>query len=75
MYDDPRNPQKDFAAVMTCAEADQNCPFIPGAELRVTLPYRDPKEADGTPDETRIYDERCRQIATEMVYLMRQAKL
>jgi arsenate reductase len=71
-YDDPANPQKDFIAIMTCSEADENCPFIPGAKHRFSLTYRDPKEADGTPQETDRYDERCRQIATEMCYLMRQ---
>ncbi|REL24539.1 protein-tyrosine-phosphatase [Rhodohalobacter sp. SW132] len=69
-YDDPFNPQKEFAAVMTCSDADQNCPFIPGAEKRISVPYRDPKESDGTGKEKEIYDERCRQIATEMAYVM-----
>lgn len=73
-FDDPRNPHNNFAAIMTCDEADRNCPFIPGASLRISLPYKDPKEADDTPDETQIYDDRCRQIATEMCYLMLQAK-
>ena len=71
-YDDPFNPQKDFAAVMTCSDADQNCPFIPGASKRISLPYRDPKESDGTPQESDVYDERCRQIAMEMAYVMSQ---
>jgi len=70
VYDDPFNPQKEFAAVMTCSDADQNCPFIPGAEKRISLPYRDPKESDGTDSEKEIYDERCRQIAREMAYVM-----
>lgn len=71
-YDDPFNPQNEFAAVMTCSDADQNCPFIPGAEKRISLPYRDPKEADGTGREAETYDERCRQIATEMAWVMKQ---
>lgn len=73
-YDDPVNPQRDFAAVMTCSEADENCPFIPGAELRVPITYEDPKAADGTPAETASYDERCRQIAVEMFYLLSTVK-
>lgn len=73
-YDDPYNPQENFAAIMTCSEADENCPFIPGAALRVTLPYVDPKEADGTEREKTAYDERCRQIAAEMFYLMKLVK-
>jgi arsenate reductase (thioredoxin) len=68
-YDDPSNPHADFVAVMTCSEADRECPFVPGAVLRVSLPYEDPKLADGTPEESARYDERSRQIATEMLYL------
>lgn len=71
-YDDPTNAQENFVAVMTCSEADKNCPFIPGASLRIPIPYVDPKEADGTEQETAVYDERCLQIATEMFYLMSQ---
>lgn len=73
-YDDPSNANENFAAVMTCSEADKNCPFIPGASLRVPIPYVDPKEADGTDQEAAIYDERCKQIATEMFYMMSQVK-
>ena len=71
-FDDPPNPQSDFAAVMTCSDADENCPFIPGA-TRFSLPYDDPKEADGTPAETERYDERVRQIGVEMLYLFSSA--
>ena len=70
IYDQTPNPTKNFAAIMTCGHAEQNCPYIPGAERRFALLYADPKEADGTPLESRVYDERCRQIATEMKYLL-----
>lgn len=70
-YDHPHNPAEHFAAVMTCATADRKCPAIPGADLRVSLPYEDPKTADGTPAADRVYDERCRQIAREMWWMMR----
>ena len=73
-YDDPSNPNENFVAVMTCSEADKNCPFIPGASLRIPIPYDDPKESDGTAREEAVYDERCKQIATEMFYLMSQVK-
>ena len=71
-YDDAANPQKNFAAIMTCSQADENCPFVPGATLRVAIPYEDPKEADGIPEEATRYDERSRQIATEMLYCFSQ---
>jgi arsenate reductase len=68
-YDDPFNPSRGFAAIMTCSDADEACPVVLGATLRARLPYDDPKVADGTPDETLRYDARCRQIATELLYL------
>lgn len=72
-YDDAANPQKDFCAVMTCSEADKNCPIVFGALDRISLPYNDPKEADGTPQEAARYDERCLQIAAELWHVMQQA--
>jgi len=73
-YDDPFNANEHFAAIMTCSEADEACPFIPGADLRVPIPYVDPKESDGTDKEAATYDERCKQIATEMLYMMSQVE-
>jgi len=71
-YDDDFNANENFLAIMTCSEADKDCPFIPGASMRVSTPYFDPKESDDTDQETIVYDARCRQIATEMFYLMSQ---
>ena len=68
VYDDPANPQKEFAAVMTCREAENNCPFIPGAELTLGIPYDDPKSFKSTPQKNQKYDECCRQIALETLY-------
>ncbi len=70
---DPSLPTNDFAAMMCCGSADAACPIVPGATARVRLLYRDPKEADDTPEEAARYDERCLQIATEMLWMMREA--
>lgn len=67
-YDHPANPADDFAAVMTCDHADQNCPLIPGAGARIPLTYADPKAADDTPEEAARYDERLRQIGRELLW-------
>ncbi|MBC7921795.1 MAG: protein-tyrosine-phosphatase [Ferruginibacter sp.] len=72
IYDAVGNPRQDFCAVMTCSQADQNCPFIPGASLRVAIPYNDPKDFDGTPQEEAQYEERTRQIAREILYVFNQ---
>jgi hypothetical protein len=69
-YTDATNPKHNFAAVMVCSEADKACPFVEGAESRIGLPYQDPKEFDNTPLKEAKYDERCRQIAREMFYIM-----
>ncbi len=69
LYDDAANVPKGFAAVMTCSHADENCPFIPGAEARIPVRYDDPKAFDGTPEEAGRYDERSLQIASEMIHV------
>lgn len=69
LYDNPVNPKTGFAAIMTCSDADENCPFIPGTEARIPLRYDDPKEFDGTPLEVQKYEERSNQIAAEMLYV------
>lgn len=69
VYDDATNPNGGFAAVMTCSDADENCPFIPGVELRIATTYDDPKAFDGTPQQTEKYLERSNQIALECLYV------
>lgn len=69
VYDDPKNPKKDFAAIMTCSDAEENCPFIPGVDLRIGTTYDDPKAFDNTELQDAKYDERCRQIALETLYV------
>jgi protein-tyrosine-phosphatase len=69
VYSEATNPTTDFCAVMTCSQADKSCPSVEGASKRLAIPYDDPKAFDDTPQETRKYDERCQQIAREMLYL------
>lgn len=73
-YDHGDNPRKDFAAILTCSEADQNCPFIPGADMRIPLTYEDPKRWDDSDQKDAKYDERCRQIALEMLHVFNEVK-
>ncbi|MFY0687732.1 MAG: protein-tyrosine-phosphatase [Cyclobacteriaceae bacterium] len=69
-YDEQPNPNEQFGAIMTCDSANEACPVIHGADVRLPILYKDPKEADDTPFEGERYDERCFQIATEMMYVM-----
>lgn len=74
-FSDESNPQDNFVALMTCSHADQTCPLVPGAAARFAIPYLDPKVADNTPNEENKYNERCKQIATEMFYLFSNINL
>ena len=73
-YEDPFNPQSEFAAIMTCSQADGGCPFIAGAEKRIPITYEDPKAFDNTPQQFEKYQERSLQIATELFYVFSQIK-
>jgi arsenate reductase len=74
VYNDPQNPRSEFVAIMTCDDAEENCPFIPGAELRIATTYEDPKAFDNTPQQDKKYSERCRQIALETLYVFSNVK-
>jgi protein-tyrosine phosphatase/arsenate reductase len=69
VYDDSFNPSSNFIAIMTCSDAEQNCPFIPGVELRIGSTYADPKAFDGTPQQAEKYFERSNQIALECLFV------
>ena len=68
VYNHSANPTNNFAAIMTCSDAEENCPFIPGVELRIGTTYEDPKVSDNTSKQKQVYTERFKQIATETLY-------
>ena len=69
VYDDAANPHSNFAAIMTCSDAEENCPYIPGVDLRIGTTYDDPKIFDETPLQDEKYLERSNQIALECLYV------
>jgi len=72
--DDEFNPKSNFAAIMTCSQADGGCPFIAGAEKRIPITFDDPKAFDNTPQQAEKYKERSLQIATELFYVFSEIK-
>lgn len=70
LYNADDNPRRDFIALMTCSVADKICPVVQGAASRYAIHYVDPRLCDDTPTETIAYNERCREIAREMFYIM-----
>lgn len=69
VYNHEANPAQNFAAIMTCSDAEDNCPFIPGCDLRIGTTYNDPKAFDNTVLQNEKYTERSNQIAMECLYV------
>jgi len=69
-FDEAPNPTKEFGSIMVCSEADAECPLVPGCDFRLSLPFHDPKAFDDTALQESKYDERCKQIGAEMLYVM-----
>lgn len=72
VYNDSFNPQDGYIAIMTCTQADQDCPVVSGAESRIALPFLDPKAYDNTPVQAQRYMEKSIEIGTEMCYVFQQ---
>jgi|TARA_B110000259_G_scaffold167104_1_gene195200 arsenate reductase len=68
-YDAPFNPSSNFAAIITCSHADENCPMIVGAEKRILMSYEDPKKYDNSSQEIEGYAACSIQIACEMYHV------
>jgi arsenate reductase len=73
-YFDDFNPKSNFAAIMTCSNADEGCPMVFGAEARFPIKYDDPKAFDGTEVMNEKYAERSLQIASEFYFVFSQIK-
>lgn len=69
LYNSEANPPSNFVAVMTCSDAEKNCPFIPNVDLRIAVTYEDPKKSDGTPEQEATYMARFKQIARETFFV------
>lgn len=69
------NPKNEFAAIMTCSDAENNCPVVEGSEIKFSLPYEDPKKYDKSKNEKNEYKKTSETIASEMNYLFKTIKI
>ncbi|EMK23886.1 hypothetical protein [Leptospira kirschneri] len=74
LYSDSINPNEKFIAVMVCSSADKACPFVPGADARISLPYSDPKIYDYTDEALQRYTETCQTISREILFAFQNVK-
>ena len=68
---DKVNPQQNFIAIMVCDSADTACPVVVGCFKRLSLPYKDPKDFDDSPEESKAYTDKVKEIGREMLYAVR----
>lgn len=73
-YNVKTNPQSDFSAIMVCSEADQECPTVPGASLRISMTFIDPKLYDEGAFEKSKYAERRDDIGRNFLAVMANAR-
>ena len=73
-YKDKSNPQSGFAAILVCNEADAECPVVPGASLRISMTFLDPKSYDDGVFESRKYAERRDDIGRTFLAVMANAQ-
>ncbi len=71
-FDTAENPTNHFVAILVCSDADEACPFVPGCELRIALPFEDPKISDGTDQTAATYLAKSREIALQIGYVLRE---
>ena len=74
LYNDPVNKANSFAAITTCSDAEENCPFILNAEKRIFLQYDDPKLFDNLPNKMEKYFDSSFQIASELFYVFQNVE-
>ena len=74
LYNDPANKANSFAAITTCSDAEENCPFILNAKKRIFLQYDDPKLFDNLPNKMEKYFDCSLQIASELFYVFRNVE-
>ncbi|MEE2960655.1 MAG: protein-tyrosine-phosphatase [Myxococcota bacterium] len=71
---DTPNPKTNFIAIMTCSEANEQCPVIDGSDERLQLSYKDPKIADKTPQAKDVYLDKATKIGREMTWVMLEVR-
>ncbi|MCB1171493.1 MAG: hypothetical protein KDK25_14200 [Leptospiraceae bacterium] len=66
LLDHPANPGSGFAAIMVCSSADEACPLVKGADVRISLPFPDPGQNDDTPAAPAAYDGTLESISRDL---------
>ena len=72
--DDASIPKEHLVAIMVCRSADEACPFVPGASLRLSIPFEDPGKTDQTPEAPAAYLATSEEIGRSFNHLIAAVK-
>lgn len=56
-------------AFMLCSEVEADCPYLPEAYQRFSLPYEDPSKMDGQTQAAFVYRQRAADIGRDLFYI------
>lgn len=56
-------------AFMLCSEVEADCPYLPEAYQRFSLPYEDPSKVDGQDRAAFVYRQRAEEIGRDLFYI------
>jgi len=73
-FSDASISKENTIAIMTCSDADKNCPIIPYAKARLSLNFKDPKIFDNTSSFKMEYQKTAKEIAREIFYVFSKLK-
>jgi arsenate reductase len=71
-YDNSFDAGQMYVAVLNCPQAEATCPYIPPPVEKIALSYDDPAKYDSEQNALEAYKIACRQVATEMLWVMKK---
>lgn len=73
-YELPMVYGKNYCEIMVCSEKEMSCPVFEQKTKRFSIPYTDLRTADNSSTEQKDYDARCKQIAAEMFFIVKNIR-
>ncbi|WCL82513.1 phosphatase [Saprospira sp. CCB-QB6] len=61
--------EQPIYAFMLCSEVEADCPYLPEAYQRFSLPYEDPSKMDGRAQAAFVYRQRAQEIGRDLFYI------
>lgn len=73
-YEFPMVFDKNYCEIMVCSDKEMTCPVFERKSKRFSIPYTDLRTSDNSSTEQKDYDARCKQIAAEMFFIVKNIR-